>query len=291
MELQHPTQAELDTKPWKYVGYKDFAAYLSSDGDTFILRRFDRLHARVLLTLQDNLVELEEELDDLDNRWSARDAGDIDNGTIRNDQPERKELLTRVHRKLSEYDEMLSRYIALRARSKARHASIKCAKTWLHNKNGPIEEKEVRFLETEDLVPVASTQKPQIRYLVEQKAWLPMTRWIRLLSRRTRPTDDRPVDHHLTVQQDDEDMDVAADVFVFLAAGVMLIMPLWVLAGLEQLTAKLAVITGFVVMCLVTLNWGTLARPSETLAVTAGYSAVLVVFLQIGDAAIADTPA
>jgi hypothetical protein len=87
----------------KYIGYKELAKYVSSDDDFFALRRFDRAHCRLLLTLQDQVAEIESELDLVDARLSHRDAEDVDNGTVRRDTPERKEILARLHRKISEY--------------------------------------------------------------------------------------------------------------------------------------------------------------------------------------------
>jgi hypothetical protein len=50
----------------KYVGYPALATWMASSTDFFILRRFDYLNARVLLTLQDRIVEKEERLKELD---------------------------------------------------------------------------------------------------------------------------------------------------------------------------------------------------------------------------------
>lgn len=54
----------------KYIGYPVFAKYLLLDDDFFVIRRFDRLHCRVLITLQDEIAMLEEELDVLDARFA-----------------------------------------------------------------------------------------------------------------------------------------------------------------------------------------------------------------------------
>jgi len=90
--------------------------------------------------------------------------------------------------------------------------------------------------------------------------------------------------------------------FIFLAAITMLIAPLWILTKTESLNQKLGIITTFLMLFLGVLNWGTVSRPFDILAATAGYemppshmavmatvimltcyrySAVLVVFLQL----------
>ena len=76
---------------------------MSSDDDFIALRRFDRLHCRILLRLQDQASELESRLDSVDVRLSKRSSPDIDNGCVRSDTEERKELLEQAHKKLSEY--------------------------------------------------------------------------------------------------------------------------------------------------------------------------------------------
>jgi hypothetical protein len=60
-EPSHVPQ-DYHRKPWKYAGYRDFASFVASDDSFFVLRRFSTLSARVLLALQDELVELEDQL-------------------------------------------------------------------------------------------------------------------------------------------------------------------------------------------------------------------------------------
>jgi hypothetical protein len=73
-----------------------------------------------------------------------------------------------------------------------------------------------------------------------------------------------------TIQCSDEHVDVIASLMIFCSATTMLIVPLWILAILEQIFHKLATITAFLVIFLAILTWGTLARPFEILAATAG---------------------
>lgn len=95
----------------KYIGYPGFASLISSDNDYFVFRRFDRLHCRVLLKLQDQLTCLEERLDNLDIAWAHAphaDGGERDNSTLRQDDEERKTLLEEIQQKLQEYGETKS---------------------------------------------------------------------------------------------------------------------------------------------------------------------------------------
>jgi len=72
-------------KPWKYVGYKVFSRWMASDQTFFIMRRFGALNARVALSLQDEIVELEEQLDFMDKEYSSPDVADVNNGSFRDD--------------------------------------------------------------------------------------------------------------------------------------------------------------------------------------------------------------
>lgn len=99
-----PTDREVQRKPWKYVGYKRYAEFISSDDDFFILRRFRSLNVRVALALQDQISVLEEQLDELDRKHSRRDAVDVNNGSIRNEPIEERERL------LAQITESIRRY-------------------------------------------------------------------------------------------------------------------------------------------------------------------------------------
>ncbi|KAF5489023.1 hypothetical protein CGCS363_v011708 [Colletotrichum siamense] len=62
----------------------------------------------------------------------------------------------------------------------------------------------------------------------------------------------------------------------------MLAAPMWILASVKDSTMKLIAITGFLFVFVTIMNWGIVAKPFEILAAAAGYTAVLVVFLQLG---------
>ena len=74
---------------------------------------------------------------------------------------------------------------------------------------------------------------------------------------------------------------------VIIALGLaMLIGPLWWLNYLAiqapDLAPRLAVITGFIALFALLIGLFTVANPFEVLAATAAYSAVLMVFMQLG---------
>ncbi|EKG10148.1 hypothetical protein MPH_12748 [Macrophomina phaseolina MS6] len=111
-----PADAPREEEPIEYgpehvqyhpQGHPRLAAFLNSDENFFICRRYGLLHARVMLYLQDELRELQGELLELD----AEDAGSADPFILHsrqyNDQRngERKELIHKINEKLKEYGE------------------------------------------------------------------------------------------------------------------------------------------------------------------------------------------
>ena len=85
-----------------------------------------------------------------------------------------------------------------------------------------------------------------------------------------------------TVWANDKNIDrVAAYITAFISLA-MLTGPLWVLNFVQGESSRLGVITGFVGGFYILVSNATTARPSETIAAVAAYSAVLTVFLTLG---------
>ena len=103
MSLYYAAKQRLTVSYRKYTGYPGFTTFVASDTDFFVVRRFDKLHARILLRLQDQVSALEEQLETLDTKYSAKAAGDINNGSFRDDRPDRTRILRRIRKKLRIY--------------------------------------------------------------------------------------------------------------------------------------------------------------------------------------------
>lgn len=100
-----PTEEDIQQKPWKYVGYRGYSEFISSDDDLFILRRFSVLNTRIALSLQDKVSELEKRLSRLDKKYGSKTSADFNNATLRNDLPDRAELLDEIATTLTRYSE------------------------------------------------------------------------------------------------------------------------------------------------------------------------------------------
>ena len=89
-------------------GYPRVAAYINSDDDSVLFRRFGNLHARSLLYKEVELTELEAELAKLDkkdeaseeNEWRIGHSIHHDNGKK---NEERKALMEKIDQKLEVY--------------------------------------------------------------------------------------------------------------------------------------------------------------------------------------------
>ncbi|KAI0548392.1 hypothetical protein F4679DRAFT_322579 [Xylaria curta] len=301
-ESEDPSKQELYEYPWKYIGYRGFSTFASADSDFFALRRFDRLHARALFSLQDELSDLEQKLDQMDELFSRKSTKlvgsrppkiidkyaisandgpqrDINNGTIRDDLLERRILIADISAKLQKYDEAVLRYSKMRRLSPAPDRNVRNIKMWLKNNNGAILKEETEFIQHRDDLISISTPKSTLRHWFEDRVI--KLAFIRDLFRR-KSSQLGAYDHTSIYTFSDDAVNTFGSLAVFVAALVMLITPLWILQSLEKLQTKLAVITVFVIAFVAFLAVTTPGRAFERLAATAGYSAVLVVFLQLG---------
>ncbi|KAG7053303.1 hypothetical protein JMJ77_0000393 [Colletotrichum scovillei] len=273
-----PTEEEIKEKPWKYIGYKGYTNFISSDDDFFLLRRFDSLNVRAALALQDELSWLEEELGALDNEFSAKAADDYNNGTLRQDVPERLDLVRIISAKLREYNEFLIQQHTLRKLSTAPRRDVKSLRNWHHNHDyGAISEDEQRYLSHEkDLVAVAAREKTPLRQVIDGSLRLRTLSLWRHGEEKVATYDKKEVTYY-----SDKRMDSFASAVIIAIGVLMLITPIWILQALADLKAKLAVITVFIFVFLLVLSLAMVAKPFEALGATAAYAAVLMVFLQI----------
>ena len=101
--IPQPTLRDLQTKPWRYKGYKAFTEWAASDNDYFVIRRFDRLAARVIFLLQWNLTKLETQLAEMDRERSLLVIEDLNNGSFECDDDDRQACIRLIQEKLKEY--------------------------------------------------------------------------------------------------------------------------------------------------------------------------------------------
>jgi hypothetical protein len=297
-------------KPWKYIGYKVFTRWIASDPSFLILRQFGALNARVALSLQDEIVQLEEKLDYMDRLYSNRDAPDAHNGSFR-DEPftgddDRQSLVRDVlpeklaryseflrlllNRKLADHivDSFLNGYSQLVSRGACRPEDVASVRLWLRViRPTAIDLRESEYIDRDgDLVQL----HPQTRYLGRNilgsilfgNRWIPWgIPWAQKWFRGKVPEDTISLKIEDTVWPNDDRLRRLSTFFVTVGGLGMLIGPIWALAYLKPIAYRLALISIFMMLFFVVLSLSR-SRLIESLAATAAYSAVLVVFLQAG---------
>ncbi|CAJ2505014.1 Uu.00g124080.m01.CDS01 [Anthostomella pinea] len=274
-----PSDLDVQLMPWKYVGYKGYAQFVSSDDDLLVLKRFKSLNARVALALQDKVSALEEKLAALDELYSAKGHAPVNNGTLRDDMEDRTSLLAEINNSLYRYNKFLIQQEAVMRFPRAPHRDISNIQAWHRNHDDrAINANELRYLDQEeDLVCLVNKNKTPLGRLIDSS---PRMRTLPLWQHRARdvPGYDAPY----VAYYSDKRMDAFASGTIFFIGATMLVTPIWVLQALANPVMKLAVITTFVLLFLMVLSFAMVAKPFEALGATAAYAAVLMVFLQLG---------
>ncbi|KAI1174285.1 hypothetical protein F4777DRAFT_580102 [Nemania sp. FL0916] len=108
-------------------GYPRLAAFLNLDDNFSILKRFDYLHMRSLLDLQDQLSELEDKLHDHDDaeRVQLQLSSRRQDGNL-----ERRELLSQIREKLEIYDKSVQDFNTILQLPEARTRQRQSVKNW-----------------------------------------------------------------------------------------------------------------------------------------------------------------
>ena len=195
-------------------------------------------------------------------------------------------------------DAFVNEYSRLLSRPPVDKDDVKAVQTWFNNHAVPweladeelvdecnfafaIDSPEAAFIQKEDdLIPVSPKNRLWLSNVLERTALLRTRFFGRFLQRK--PQDIETIGDGLTVWHNEKRVEKVSSTVIFIVGLAMLVGPLWILENLSDLPKKLGAITGFIVLFFVLVEVGTAARAYEALAVTAAYSAVLMVFLQFG---------
>ncbi|KAL8811718.1 MAG: hypothetical protein Q9200_001581 [Gallowayella weberi] len=240
-------------------GYSALCTWMASDSDFFVIRRFEKLGARVALFMQNKISQLEETVNAEDARC-AFEGGD--NGTFNGDyNKQRQDALEELVWRLERYQRFVLDYLELKARPDASKSQITYVKNWLENNNGPIVPAEAAFIEKEDLMPMVPKLTPRHYNHANN-----------FESDTTFYSEEERIDEFVTC--------------VTIGLGLaMLIAPLWLLqyvyTAQADVTVRLKIVTGFLIGFTILLSVVAVADPFKVLAATAAYGAVLMVFMQL----------
>ncbi|KAH0556095.1 hypothetical protein GP486_005971 [Trichoglossum hirsutum] len=277
--LDEISPQDMRKKPWKYIGYRKFCEFVTSDNDFFILRRFSELTARVLLALQDELSELESQLQILENHLSQKSAPDVHNGSFRQETQEtRLQLICKINMKLRAYsqsaatsmasasannilDELVIQHSNLRSRPRVPEKDVTSISNWFHNYQNAIWHEETEYTnKPKDLFSIVPKAKTPLRQLLERSSHFRLCK----LWRKGPSSEDEDI--HFS---SDQRIDLFVTLTVTILGSVMLIVPLWLLPFVTRTVQRLEIITAFVVVFLCFVSFAMVARPSESLGATA----------------------
>ncbi|MCJ1331614.1 hypothetical protein MMC10_008305 [Thelotrema lepadinum] len=280
--LRSRNRVDQDIKPIDEFpnGYPKLAAIEASDDNFLIFKKFSWLRNWTLLYLQDELLVLQEDLMTLDTYDMKHDSARL--SSRRRDaalDSRRKDLLLQIEQKLNRFDKLLSstnQISKLETPSERNQTSLYNA---IHNSGLQIQSEAEWIGDRADLVAVAPDQeRSTLNALVEDCP--------KLISKRLATFLFRTKDQHQRTGAEEiylysnKRMVAVADALMTLIATILLLVPIGILALTQPSTIlQLVVILCFTqlfALCIATL---TKAKKQEVFALTATYTAVLVVFL------------
>ncbi|KAI1400398.1 hypothetical protein F4819DRAFT_368578 [Hypoxylon fuscum] len=259
-----PSQDDIHRQPWKYLGYRRYAQFISSDDDLLIFRKFNDLSVRIALRLQDRISVLETRLTDIDISHSKKESNPVHNGTLRNGKDDRETIPNEIEIALSRYYKFLTRQSDTRLLPLAPKRDIKNIKIWHQNyHNRAIAEEEQSYLDMDDLLCLSRKDKPPLRQLIDNSL---MLRTLSIWQDNSHP----PIQGSRNVTYfSDRKINAFVSILLTAIGTAMLIIPIWILQSQDNLKYKLAVITVFVFVFLSVLSFAMVAKPFEALGATA----------------------
>ncbi|KAF1998960.1 hypothetical protein P154DRAFT_546514 [Amniculicola lignicola CBS 123094] len=251
-------------------GYPRLSALIHTDRDFAIFRCFGRLHARVLLHKQDELVALEERLEHLDNNEQTAYLLQ----SSRNDRGgERRKVVEEIADRLLVYNKHLKYYYANVTRPKSKAANVQSLCNWM-KANKPIDESESTFLQDWDDLrsPNERVDEGGLNRILEKCAVA--------LKRRGYPKASSPKTDDKTILLFSDSRVLRVTRFlVTVIAIITLTVPIAVLFNVASMSTRLWIISAFTALFSSTMCWLTQTRSFEIFSATAAYCAVMVVFV------------
>ncbi|OJD38905.1 uncharacterized protein BKCO1_3000201 [Diplodia corticola] len=275
-------------KEHRSMGYPAFSSLLSSDNDAFVARRFGSLHVRTILFVQDEITQLEDRLAKIDKEVAEAQQEEYlcHNGSFRGDKMwhrERYEIMQHLPTLLEKYDRLVTSYSDMQKRPKALKRTVKYIDRWFDRYPQAITVHERGFLEQDrqnDLIATADRLKAPLRRILEKTPLF--YRLEPFHSKDARVTEySRKYQDQGVIYYDDDLVDKAITIIILLLGLIMLLVPAWLLKGIDSHTVRLALITGFIALFVGLLLLTTPTKPFETMIGTAAYGALLMVFMQI----------
>jgi len=264
------------------TGYPKLAAWIDSDPNYAEYRQYKYLRNRCLLYLQGNLAVLERRLARFDEEDALEDSLVLKSRERDDGQslPRRADLLGEIKSTIQEYDELLCRTKEIMHWKKPTTRNRRSYANYINNE-GLLAEGEGEFIKySEDLVTLGGELEDSwLNGIVEDILDSISPRLAQFVFRSKAQS--KRSDDNFVVYYDKPRLDFFIRLAMTIFAALLLMTPVFVLYAIQQSTgfAKDIVILIFTLAFAIFLAVFTRAKRHELFAATAGYCAVLVVFL------------
>ncbi|KAE9375175.1 hypothetical protein N431DRAFT_436695 [Stipitochalara longipes BDJ] len=267
-------------------GYPRISAYIDSDSDTPLFRRFGILHARSLLYKQVELTELEAQLDKLDkedegepgaddNKWRLGHSISLAGGK---ENEKRRDLMKKIDEKLEEYDKLVLREAAMRKLSRPSKRTYLNFMDFMYTEH-PFSDSDERFVYHEhDFVSLEEHEEnwlDEIMHRFMRHCRKGILRTIFVSPDDQAKTKDPHV-HYYSANR----LGAFIKVIIAVASTALLLIPIYIFLTCSMSVRLMAAITLlFALLFASAVSVFTSANRQEVFGATAAYCAVLVVFI------------
>jgi hypothetical protein len=141
-------------------GYPRFAAFMNSDENFLMCRKYGFLHNRVLLYRQDELRALEQEMLALDKDTHKLDEKMLQCRTREErTSNERRDLINRIDDKLREYNDIVQRTRSFATLQRATQRNYTSVSNWVGNATPLVEAEASTFNKDRDFVSIVDAKE------------------------------------------------------------------------------------------------------------------------------------
>ena len=262
------------------VGYPKLAAVEAFEKNFLIYKKFGWLHNRVALRLQDELLLLEQDLVVLDEHDAQQDPGRL--YSRRRDEAldsKRKALLDEIEEKLHHFDKLILRMNRISKLETPSERNQRSVYNFIHNTGSQVQSESEWVEDRADLVAVVPDQERSVLNAFVEELPKRISRSMTTFLFRTEDQARRIGAENINLYSQKR-FDFVANALITFISTLLLLIPIGVLylariSGILQLVVILCFtqVFGLCIACM------TKARKQEVFAVTAAYTAVLVVFL------------
>ncbi|OCK95286.1 uncharacterized protein K441DRAFT_658679 [Cenococcum geophilum 1.58] len=261
-------------------GYPQFAAFVNSDDNFRVYRRFGTLRNRILLHRQQELAKLEERLNEIDGVDSREKKHRIQ--SIRKDQwdqeSHRQVLIDEIDRRLEHYDNLLERERRSMSMQKPTKRNYRSIVNYLWNEK-PIVRSETAFLNPkDDFIILAKEQDSPFHATLEKMICNSPVKGVKsLFSTEAQKAKTQVLNVRLL---DKPRVTYLGRIIVTALAVTLTGIPVCVLFAIPcSNKSKIALVVTFIFLFPAAMTLTARPRNHELFAATATYCAVIVAFL------------